>query len=83
MDVTLANVEWKFILAYLDRMVTFSKTLKRHIDFVKHVLTLLQRAEATVKLKKRFICTDKIDYLGQLIWPRRLEIAAHTTNQIQ
>lgn len=42
----------EFVLVYLDEIVMFSKTPEKYIDHVKQLLTLLQCAEATLKLKK-------------------------------
>lgn len=53
-DIILASVALQFVLVNLDNICTFSSTSKKHIDLYYHVLTLLQRAGATFKLKKSF-----------------------------
>lgn len=47
------------------------------------VLTPLQQAMITLKLKKCFSHINTIDYHGHLILPRNLEVASHTTEAIQ
>ena len=82
-DVILAQVRWQYSLVYLDDIVVFSKTGEEHIDHVRSVLSLLADAGVTLKLKKCFFFTDKIDYLGHVIRPGKLQIAEHTTDAIR
>lgn len=83
MVIILSTVKWQIALVYLDDIVVFSRTPEKHIYHVQHVLTLLNNARATLKLKKCKFFTDTIDYLGHVIRPRRLEIASHKTDTIR
>lgn len=60
----------------------FSGAPEEHIDHVRHVLTLLNNAGVTLKLKKFTFFMDTIDYLGHVIRLKRLEIANHTAEAI-
>lgn len=44
MDIILFSVKWQFFLVYLDDFIIFSESPDRHVDHVRHVLTLLGHA---------------------------------------
>lgn len=77
------NLKWKVALVYLDDIVTFSKVPQQHTDHVRRVILLLNRAGASIKLKKFKFFMDSINYLDQVIYPRRLDFASHTTDAIR
>lgn len=83
MDVSLFSVKRQSALVYLDEIVTLSKTPKQHIEHTQEVLPLLNSAEATLILKKCSFFTYTIDFSGQIVRPRRLELAFHTTDAIR
>lgn len=80
MDVILASVRWLFALVYLGNIVIISKKAEKHIEHVKQVLTLLKHAGVRLNVKKCYFFTETIEYLGNVIRPRCLEIATHTTD---
>lgn len=82
-DVILSNLQYHFPLVYLEDIVIFSKSPEEHIEHVCKDLSLLQNAGAAPILKKWTDYTDTIDYLGHAIWPKRLELASHSTDAIQ
>lgn len=82
MDATLAFVKWQLALVYLDDIVILSKTLEKHIDHVNQKQTILQHTGVPHELKKWFSFTDTIDYIGNVVRQRRLEISAHTADTI-
>lgn len=61
MKIILSSVKWQLALVYLEITVIFSMTLEKHIEHVEQVLALPQRARVTIKLKKCYFITDKID----------------------
>lgn len=81
-DLILFTVKLQSALLYLNDIVAFLKTPEEHICYMPHVLTLLNSAGATLKLKKCKIFGDTIDYLRYVIRPQRLEVASHTTDAI-
>lgn len=83
MDVILANHKWHFDPVYLDNIVICSNTLEKHIQYDNEMLTPLLCAGITLKLKKCAFFIDTIDYLGHVIRPKRLKIAAHTAHAIR
>lgn len=71
MDVILFSIKWQLAPVYLDPIVILSKTPERHIGQVQKVFLLLNKAIATY-----------IDYLGNVIYPRKLGLASHPTGPI-
>lgn len=82
MDIIHATVKWQFALAYLENIVIFSETPEEHIHHTQEILTLLKNAEVTLKLRKCQVFTEIIDCLGNVIRPRRIEIASYTKDAI-
>jgi hypothetical protein len=56
-----------FVMAYLDDILVFSKTLKEHIQHNKKVLQKLREAKVTLKLKKCEFHVKETDFLGYVI----------------
>lgn len=83
MDVIIFIVKWYFALVSLDNIVIFSKTPDQQIDRVFIVISLLYNAEATLELKNCNFSSDTIDYLGHLIFVKRLERASHAMHAIR
>ena len=67
----LGGFRWQSCLIYLDGLIVFSRSTDlRHVD---EVLTLLRRAGITLKLRKCTFFQPKVDYLGHIITPGKLE----------
>lgn len=66
-DVMFATVKWQTALVYLEDILIFPELLEKHIIHFKHVVTILQKAGVTLKLKKCRFCTKVIHYLGHVI----------------
>lgn len=47
----LGLVRWQAGLEYRKNILIFSTTTEKHISYVKHVLTLLEKAPVTMNLK--------------------------------
>ncbi|CAN8069114.1 unnamed protein product [Agarophyton chilense] len=83
MDIILSRVKWKPALVYLDDFIIFSRTVKEHFRHVKKVLTILQDAGVTQKLRKCAFFQASVDYLGHVVLPGKLKVATRTTNAIR
>lgn len=59
-----------------------SKTAKGHIKHVREILILFQDTGVTLRLKKCTFYTEKINYLGHVVKPGKLEIASHIADAI-
>lgn len=57
----------KFLLAYLDDLMIYSKTLEEHYSHLKIVLSRLREHQFYAKLKKCHFLQKKVKFLGHLI----------------
>ncbi len=64
-------------------MIVFSKTLGEHIDHVDDVLTALQEAGVSFKIRKCQVFTHRIRYLRHIIRPGTLEVKAAATASVK
>ena len=83
LDIILSGVRWRTCLIYLDDVIVFSKTLTDHIDHLDEVLTLLGDAGISLKLRKCSFFQRKVTYLGHVILPGKLAVAADSTKAIR
>ena len=74
-DMVLGQYRWKTCLVYLDDIIVFSRTAEEHIRHVEEVLTTLQDAGFSLKLRKCEFFAETVDYLGHVIRPERLQVA--------
>lgn len=80
---SLLKVGWQFTLVYLDGKAAFNKAQKQHIKLMCEVLSLLNSVSTTLKLKRCSYLYSTVAHLKQLIRPRRLVLAAHTTTRLR
>ncbi|CAN8074493.1 unnamed protein product [Agarophyton chilense] len=69
MDIIMFRVQWKFAVVYLDDVIIFSWTVKEHLFHVRKVLTILQDAGITLKLRKCDFFQASVNYLGHVVLP--------------
>lgn len=81
-NVLPSTVKWQFALVYLGYIVIFSKFPSEHSCHARNVLLLFRNSDVTLWILKCWLCTERMDYLEQATWPRRVEIASKTTNSI-
>ena len=81
LDTILSPFKWKTCLVYIDDIVIFSNTVEEHIRHVDEVFTTLRQAGVTLKISKCRFFSDKVEYLGHIIRPGKLEVdRAHTAS---
>ena len=83
LDMVLSKYKWKTCLVYLDDVIIFSKSVEDHITHVDEVLTCLREAGITLKISKCTFFSDKINYLGHVIRPGRLEVDQANTQSLR
>lgn len=82
MNLNLTTIRRQFALVCLGDIVTFPIFPQEHIRHVHKVLTLFHNAFLSLKLKKFWLFTKTVDYLGLVTSPWRLVIGSHLTNAI-
>lgn len=80
MDIILSSIRWQFVLVYLDDIVIFSKCPGKDVDLSRQVLTLSSDDVETLKMRA---LTNRIDYLGHVIKPGRMDAGSHTNEAIR
>lgn len=76
LDIILSGVRWQTCLIYLDDVIVFSKSVEQHVRDVDEVLQLLGAAGVSLKLKKCEFFQPRVNYLGHVITPGKLSMAA-------
>lgn len=79
----LAKVKWQTCLVYLVDILFFSRTPDSHIEHADEMLTLLGRAEITLKAPKWHFFQEELEYLGHAIWPGRVLVNEKKTKTLR
>lgn len=82
MDIILSTVQYQYALVYFDNKFSFSETPKDHIAHTRLTPHLLKRPDITLNLKNCALFTNRIEYLGHVIKPVKLEKTNHTADVI-
>ena len=83
MDIILSAYKWRSCLVYLDDIIIFSSSFKEHLKDVTDILTVLQKAGVSLKLKKCEFFRKHVDYLGHKIHPGKLAVASKTVDAVK
>ncbi|CAC5371569.1 unnamed protein product [Mytilus coruscus] len=67
MSQILRGLHWKYVLAYIDDILIFSKTFEEHLQHLDEVFTRLRKANFTLKPQKCHFAVKKVNYLGHII----------------
>lgn len=62
-------------LVYLDDLIIFSDSFEEHVVHVRQILTVLQDAGLSQKLKNFNLFSAIVDYLGHVIRPGKLDVS--------
>lgn len=76
------NDNWQGAFVYLDDIVMLESTPDNHKIYVQPVLTSLNHAGATLKLRKCKSFTSGIDHLGHVIRLRCVEVLIRSIHAI-
>eukprot|EP00170_Pyropia_yezoensis_P003250 contig_13592_g3257 len=73
----------RFVCAYLDDILIYSKSLDQHLFHLRNVLTTLREHKLYAKLSKcEFGCTS-VDFLGHVVSPNGFEMEHTKTESIR
>lgn len=70
-------------MGYLDGIIIYSPSVAHHYDHLRKVLPILLRAVLTLHLRKCFFFDESVDYLGHVIQPGSLSVAAKQREAIK
>ena len=59
--------DFKFAIAYLDNIITFSRTAEEHLSHIRKVFKKLQSPKLFMKLSKCHFFSKEIQYLGHIL----------------
>ena len=61
------NLNWKFVLIYLDDVIVFSNSFTEHVDHLRQVFQKLRDANSKLNPKKCVFGQEKVRYLGHIV----------------
>ena len=67
MSQVLREMNWKFVLCYIDDILMFSSSFKEHLYNLELVFSKLREAGLTLKSEKCHFAVEKVLYLGHTI----------------
>lgn len=74
LDRIQTRFQWKTFLIYLDHVIIFSNNVEDHIRHVNDVLSCLAQAGVSLSVKKCSFFTKKVEHIGHIITPGKLEV---------
>lgn len=83
MNGILSSIKWCSTLIYFYDIVIFSETVDKHLNYLEHVLTVVQVAGIASRLKKYSFLAEKVSIQGHVIASGKLAIAEPATNAIR
>ena len=63
----LGSPRWKYVLAYIDDIIIYSKTLEEHLSYLSDICRILKQARFCLILLRCEIARTQIDYLDHTI----------------
>ena len=73
----------KFVVVYLDDIVIYSNTLKKHVEHLRKVFTILRQNELYVKKEKCSFAKKEVSFLGHCIQDGKLMMDDNKVKAIQ
>ena len=73
----------KFVIIYLNNILIYSKTLKKHVNHVKKMLTCFMKRKLRLKSKKCEFHKKKIKFLNFIISNEKIKIDFIKINAIK
>ena len=67
MAQVLRNLNWKFVLCYVDDILVFSPDFETHLNHLRQVFECLSNANLTLKPSKCKFAIKNVKYLGHII----------------
>jgi len=72
LEIILSGIRWQTCLVYLDDVIVFSRTVDAHIQHLREVLLLLEKAGVSREPSKCHLFQQEVEYLGHVVRPGQL-----------
>ena len=82
MSQILREMNWKYVLCYLDDILVFSSNFQEHLYHLDCVFSKLREAGLTLKSKKCFFAVDRVLYLGHVITKDGVQVDTNKTDAV-
>lgn len=63
-----------FVVVYFDDILIYSRTMEDHVEHIKMVLEVLRTEKLYANLEKCTFCTDKVVFLGFVVFGQGVEV---------
>ena len=67
MSIALQYLPAQYVLAYLDDIIVFSKTIEEHLEQLERVLEVHKQFGMKLKVSKCKVLQEEVEYLGHLV----------------
>jgi transposase InsO family protein len=67
MSIALQYLPTQYVLAYLDDIIVFSKTIEEHLEQLRKVLEVHKQFGMKLKVSKCKVLQEEVEYLGHLV----------------
>ena len=74
MNHVLSAFIGQFIVVYFDDILVYSKSIEEHVDHLRKVLNVLRKEKLFANLKKCSFCTNRIVFLGFVVFGKGIEV---------
>ena len=83
MSEVLRDMNWKYVLVYVDDIIIFSKTFEEHLNHLHQVFSKLREAGLTLKPSKCRFAARKVVYLGHIFSKNGIEVDPSKTAAVK
>lgn len=75
--------KWQYAIFYPDDIISFSHTIKDHLNHLDTVLGSLYKAELSLNLRKCSFLQSFVYYLGHMVHPEKLAVASKNVDAVK
>ena len=83
MTNVLRDINWRFVLCYIDDILIFSPTFELHLQHIEEVLDRLQEANLKLHPSKCHFAVKQLKFLGHVISRRGVEVDPDKTEALK